>query len=421
METYWRLLRFASPIGRYALPYLLLTLFAVVFTTLNLALLAPLLSTLFAETSPEEHLSRPEHWYALMDQFAYYSARLKAEHGAYAALQFICIGLVLSVLLSNLFRYGSERIMENLRIHMLVRMRKAIYTHVLALPLPYLNTQRKGDILARLASDVQVVQYAVTGTLQVLFKEPFQLLAYLVVLFALSYKLTLFSLLVLPVAAFVIAQIVKKLKAQATAAQESYSRMISLIDETLSAIKIIRGHQAAERMEAAFERENQHFARLGRKMAKRQQLSSPVSEFLGVCMVALLVLYGGNLVIQENSELSAAEFITYIAVFSQLMRPAKAISSSFSTIHSGLAAGERVLQLLDTPTVTAEEEEVPFRLQRFEREIHFDQVYFAYGKPVLKGIQLRIRKGQTVALVGPSGGGKSTLMDLSTLYLSQIG
>ena len=217
--------------------------------------------------------------------------------------------------------------------------------------------------------------------------------------------------------AFLISKIVKRLKQQASQAQHRYGLMISYLDEALSGIKIIKAFNATEYIKEKFHNENINYSNLGRKMAYRQQLASPVSEFLGVTMVAIIVLYGGSLVITNQSELGAAEFIAYIAIFSQLMRPAKALTESFSTIHSGIAAGERVLELMDEkPAITDAPDGVVLRT--FKDAIRLENISFSYpGRPVLKSVNLVIPKGKTVALVGPSGGGKSTLMDLIPRFI----
>lgn len=416
MKTYFRLLSFAKPLGKFAIPYVLCTLLAVVFNTLNLALLAPLLMTLFESTGNVQPVE-PDSWRDVLGYLNYFAMRASAEYGAFGALRWVCVVILVSVLLANVFRYLSQRIMENLRIYTLLNLRKSVFNNVMNLHVGYFSNQRKGDIIARIASDVQVVQYSVTGTLQVLFKEPLQLLAYIFLLFATSFKLTLFAILVLPVSAFAIAQIVKRLKKQATQAHELFGLMISYLDEALSGIRIIKSFNATELVKQKFNEENKRFSELGRKMAKRQQMSSPVSEFLGVAMVTIIVLYGGSLILENRSELSAPDFIAYIALFSQVMRPAKAITESFSSIHSGIAAGERVLALIDEKPGIADKPGA-IEMTEFNEGIQLQNVSFSYpGRPVLQNINLTIPKGKTVALVGPSGGGKSTLMDLIPRFI----
>jgi subfamily B ATP-binding cassette protein MsbA len=417
-KTYFRLLSFAKPIEKFAIPYLFFTVLAVIFNTLNLAMLAPLLNTLFNTKEGEAvALVRPESWTDVFGYLNYYAQQANLEYGPLGALQLVCGVIVLSVLLANLFRYLSERVMENMRIHTLLNLRKRVFDNVMNLHVGYFSNQRKGDIISKVSSDVQVVQFSVTATLQVIFKEPLQLLAYIFMLFAISYKLTVFSLLVIPISAFFIAKIVKRLRTQASQAQHLYGVMISYLDEALSGIKIIKAFNATELIKDRFHQENVKYSQLGKKMAKRQQLSSPVSEFLGVAMVTGIVLYGGSLIINNQSELTPSDFIAYIALFSQVMRPAKALTNSFSTIHSGLAAGDRVLDLIDEKPEIKEDPNA-MNLTGFDEAIEIKDLSFSYpGRPVLKDINLTIPKGKMVALVGPSGGGKSTLMDLLPRFI----
>ncbi len=417
MKTYFRLLSFAKPIEKFAIPYVLCMILTVVFATLNLALLAPLLTTLFNSGSDAELVPKPESWMDPVGYLTYYSQQAVDTYGTLGALKIVCATIVTSVLLSNVFRYLSQRIMENLKIHTLLNLRRTVFNNVMDLHTGYFNNQRKGDIISKISADVQVVQFSVTATLQVIFKEPLQLLAYLFMLFAISAKLTLFSILVIPVSAFFISLIVKKLKRQATKSQQLYGQMISLLDEALSGIKIIKAFNATQFTKKKFDDENVRYSNLGRRMARRQQLSSPVSEFLGVVMVAIIVLYGGQLVLEGEAGLDAAKFVTYIGIFSQVMRPAKALTDSFSNIHSGIAAGERVLSLIDEEPAIRDHPEA-IEVKEFNEAITLENVSFAYPtRPVLKNINLRIPKGQTIALVGPSGGGKSTLMDLIPRFI----
>ncbi len=417
MKTYFRLLAYAKPIEKYAVPYILCMTVMVVFSTLNLALLAPLLHTLFNSEAGSEIAERPQDWYDILGYFNYYAQQANLQYGAYGALKRVCAAIIISVSISNLFRYLSQRVMENLRIHTLLNLRRAVFNNVMGLHLGYFNNQRKGDVISKIASDVQVVQFSVTGTLQVVFKEPLQIITYLVFLFMISPKLTLFSVLVIPGSAFFIALIVKRLKRQATEAQQRYANMISYLDEALSGIRIIKAFNAVDFVKNRFHNENKAFSRLSRRMVRRQQMGSPVSELLGVGMVAVILLYGGRLVLTDSSELAATEFITYIAIFSQIMRPAKALTDSFSTINSGLAAGERVLDLIDQRSEIIEKPDAK-RVASFDDRIVLRDVRFAYDtNEVLRGINLTVEKGQTVALVGPSGGGKSTIIDLIPRFI----
>lgn len=417
MKTYFRLLSFARPIEKYAIPYIIFTLLSIFFSALNLALLAPLLTTLFQQTPGGTDVAKPDNYFDLFRLFNYYANWAYVNYGILRTLQFVCAVIVTSVMLGNLFRYFSERTMQNLRINTLLNLRRTVFDKTMNLHLGFFNNERKGDIISKIASDVQVVQYSVTGTLQVIFKEPITLIAYLVMLFVISYKLTLVSMLIIPVSALIISRIVKSLKQQADASHVSYGNMISYLDEALNGMRIIKAFNAANFIKARFHGENVRYSKIQRSMARRQMLASPVSEFLGILMVSGIVLYGGSLVIAQDSELNAADFIAYIAIFSQVIRPAKAISESFSNIHSGISAGERVLALIDHPAQVQDHPDAK-PIEHFNEDVRFENVVFAYGeREILRNISLRVPKGKTVALVGPSGGGKSTLMDLIPRFM----
>ncbi len=414
MKTYFRLLYFAKPIEKFAIPYIIATLLSVFFNTFNFTLLSPLLETLFMK--PDENkpglMDKISGSFDFLGKFKHYIDASMISNGKVETLQIVCFVILISVLLSNLFRYLSQRFMEDLRVHTLLNLRKTVFNNVMDLHIGYFNNERKGDIISKVASDVQVVQFTVTNTLQVVFKEPLQLIFYVIVLLSISVKLTLFALLVIPISGFIISRIVKRLKAQATAAHESFAKMIGFLDESLSGIKIVKAFNSTVRTKEKFQKENEYYSNINRKMVRRQQLASPVSQSLGVLVVVIIVLYGGTLVINGSNEFSASAFITYIAVFSQVMQPVKAISDSFSAIHTGIAAGERVLDLIDTKPELIDKTDA-IELSTFEKALTFENVNFNYGeKQVLKDVTFSVEKGQTVALVGPSGGGKSTIMDL---------
>jgi subfamily B ATP-binding cassette protein MsbA len=411
MKTYFRLLSFAKPIEKFAIPYVITALFAIIFNTFLFTLLGPLLETLFVKDAPTT-LSKASSSLDFMAKFSQQINYWIDHYGKTETLKFVCVVIVVTVVLANLFRYLSQRYMEDLRVHTLLNLRRTVFNNVMNLHIGYFNNERKGDIISKVASDVQVVQFTVTNTLQVVFKEPVQLLFYIGVLISISLKLTLFSLLVIPISGFIISKIVKRLKQQAKESHESFAKMIGFLDESLSGIKIVKAFNATQRVKHKFDEENKFYSFLNRKMVRRQQLASPVSQTLGVLVVVFIVLYGGTMILTGQGDLTPSKFLVYIATFSQVMQPVKALTDSFSGIHSGIAAGERVLDLIDTKPELINKpnaETVP----GFEKALTLEQVSFYYGdKQILKNINIDIEKGKTVALVGPSGGGKSTLMDL---------
>lgn len=414
MKIYFRLLSFAKPIEKFAIPYVIATLFAIIFNTFLFTLLGPLMQALFLKdnyvkpvpVATEKSMIDPR------EIFQAYVDKISLQHGEVYALQIICIVIVITVFLANFFRYFSQRYMEDLRVHTLLNLRKTVFDNVMNLHVGYFNNERKGDIISKVASDVQVVQFTVTNTLQVIFKEPLQLIFFIAVLLSISVKLTLFSLLVIPISGFIISKIVKRLKEQATQSHESFAKMIGFLDESLGGIKIIKAFNAAERVKEKFGEENKFYSFLNRKMARRQQLASPVSQTLGVLVVVFILLYGGTMILTGQGDLKGGAFVVYLATFSQVMQPIKALTDSFSGIHSGIAAGERVLELIDTKPELVNKPNAKV-LNGFVSALTIEHVSFNYGeKQVLKSININIPKGKTVALVGPSGGGKSTLMDL---------
>jgi subfamily B ATP-binding cassette protein MsbA len=419
LKTYLRLLSYASSIRKYVFPYFSFSLLASLFGILNFTLLIPLLNVLFNQAStnqaalyrvlPEFTLS-PSYFSFLFNHYFY--GALEA-YGRLGALQYACAAIMISVVLANIFRYLSQRVLKTVEADMIASLRQAVFARAIRLDLSYFSEQRKGNLMSRLTTDVQEVENSIGRAFTATFKEIFTLIMFFVFLASMSGKLTLFSLIILPLSGGVIATITRRLRRAAGEVQQHLSGLISLLDETFGAMRVVKAFRAEKVMDARFQEGNDRYRNSLLRMVFRQELTSPVSESLGVLVVTGILLYGGSLVIAGDGELSASTFIAFIATFSQVMRPAKAIADAFSGIQRGVASADRIIEILDTDSAIKVEEPVQ-RLSAFQDKIRFEEVGFSYvkGRSVLKTVSFDIPKGKTIALVGASGGGKSTLADL---------
>jgi subfamily B ATP-binding cassette protein MsbA len=274
--------------------------------------------------------------------------------------------------------------------------------------------------MSKVMADVQEVEGTVVNSLKAVIKEPFMLIGYFIALFFISAKLTLITLIILPISGFIISYIAISLKKKARKSQETIGRISDILDETLSGMRIIKAFNAINFSKNRFEKEVKNYAEFNISMQKRQALAGPTSEFLGVFVVVAVLLIGGGMILAGNSELDAGRFITFIAIYSQLLVPAKQLSSAFSNVQRGLASAERIFGIIDLkPAIT--DKSTAKNLEEFKSELSFNDVSFAYGEEkVLKNININIQKGETIALVGPSGGGKSTLADLIPRFYDPV-
>jgi subfamily B ATP-binding cassette protein MsbA len=419
LKTYLRLLSYAVSIRKYVFPYFSFSLLASLFGILNFTLLIPLLNVLFNQASTNQAalyrimpaFSLTPSYFSFLFNHYFYGA-LEA-YGRLGALQYACAAIMISVVLANIFRYLSQRVLKTVEADMIASLRQAVFARAIRLDLSYFSEQRKGNLMSRLTTDVQEVENSIGRAFTATFKEIFTLIMFFVFLASMSVKLTLFSLIILPLSGGVIATITRRLRRAAGEVQQHLSGLISLLDETFGAMRVVKAFRAEKVMDARFQEGNDRYRNSLLKMVFRQELTSPVSESLGVLVVTGILLYGGSLVIAGDGELSASTFIAFIATFSQVMRPAKAIADAFSGIQRGVASADRIIEILDTESEIKVEEPVQ-HLSAFQDKIRFEEVGFSYvkGRSVLKSVSFDIPKGKTIALVGASGGGKSTLADL---------
>ncbi|SFT99355.1 ATP-binding cassette, subfamily B, MsbA [Algoriphagus locisalis] len=418
MKTYLRILSYAKPYGKFVPTYIIYAFLSIVFGLLNFTLLKPLFDVIFEQVDPEslaKYADKPEFSFSIeyfSHLFNYNFLQVAEEYGKMGTLFYVCIIIVLSVFLSNLFTYLSGVVLAKVRALVIKRMRMDIFEHVSGLHIGYFSNERKGDLMSKMTNDVQEVENTIVQSLRVVFREPATIILYFSVLFFMSVKLTLFTILIIPISGAIIGGITRRLKKKAVQSQQSLGRIVNILDETLGGMRVIKAFNAEGFMKKKFDGETDFYADVNVNMARKNELASPISQFLGVFVVAGILVYGGSMVLSGNSDLGASDFITYIIIFTQVLNPAKEISRAVSSIQRGIASAERVFTVVDTPSQVTSPAS-PAILTKFEQAVEVKNVSFAYeDQLVLKDINFTLERGKTIALVGPSGGGKSTLADL---------
>jgi subfamily B ATP-binding cassette protein MsbA len=406
-------MRYAKPYWVYAVINVIFNIIVILFSLVSFGALIPILQILFKMSKPVT--SAPPLAFnqdSIMQNINFYISDLIAKYSEITVLAYICMILVALYFLKNLFRYFAMYFIAVLRNGVVKDLRNAIYLKALILPLSYFNEQRKGDIIQRITGDVQEVEWSILQMIEIIFRQPVTLLAYLIFLFILSPQLTVFVLIVLPISGFLIGRIGRSLRRTSDKVQTKMGSLVSLIEETISGLRIIKAFNAIEFSYNNFAKTNAEYAKVATRMIRKRDLASPLSEFLGIMVTAIILWYGGRLILSDDHSLDATLFLVYLGVFSQLLPPAKDISQAAAYIQKGASSLERIDHILEAEEVIVEKAN-PIHISDLEHSIEYRNVAFSYNtEPVLKNINLVIPKGRTVALVGPSGGGKSTMVDL---------
>jgi subfamily B ATP-binding cassette protein MsbA len=392
--------------------YILFSLLSVVFSLFSLAMLAPFLQLLFSKeklmtAAPVFRFSAS----GMLDYFKYYLSTLMLEHNEIYALGAICVVIIISIFLKNCFYYLAYRVLGPMRNRIMQQLRADLYAKILELPIGYFTEQRKGDITSRMSNDVNEIEWSIISTLEGLIKEPLTIIIILSGLIFLSPQLSLFLLILLPITGFIIGRVSRSLRKQSTQSQEEMGTLMSILDETLGGLRVIKAFNAEKLQRGKFFTSNETLTHLRNKMIFRKDLASPLSEFMGVLVLCCVLYFGGRLVL-EGGSIQPDTFITYIVFFTQIINPAKSLSTAFYNAQRGSSAIKRIEEIIKAPNKV---DEIPNAkdLARFSESIEFRNVTFSYDDVlVLDNINLKIQKGKTIALVGSSGAGKSTLADL---------
>ncbi|MCL2593059.1 MAG: ABC transporter ATP-binding protein/permease [Defluviitaleaceae bacterium] len=418
MKTLFRLLSFAPPLVPIAIQYFILVMLGVLFSVLNFSLLIPVLDILFTDTTAttEPITALPEFSMSLAyfkDCFYFYFYKLQASHGAMGALRFTCVVIVVSVILANIFKYAAQRTIVRVNSFVIRNLRSTMFDKLIHLNVGFFYKTKKSHLLSLVSNDISEIQNMVSASLQIMLRDPLYIIVYAAVLFYLSPQLTLFSLLVLPVAVLIISLLVRVLKRNAHQAQGLLSNLLGLMDEATNGIRVIKIFNAETYINKNFNEQNNAHRRVFKRIWNRSNVTAPLSEVLGIIAVVFIVLYGGNLILSDAvGALSGSEFVAFVILFSQILVPTKSLARAVTDFQRGIVSAERVFTILDTDTEIKEKDHAVV-LPPFQDSIQLENVSFAYNVDwIIKDVSLTIRKGQTVALVGQSGAGKTTLANL---------
>lgn len=413
MTLFKRILAYSRPYLKQLIAANIFTLLVVVFSLLSVMMLFPFIDLLFSEAPKVASGKEITSIFDIKDIITVYFAKLVANYDKLDVLKYMCLGILITFFLKNLFTYLQTFYMATVEQGILKDLRFDLYTHYLDLPLSFYTDERKGNLISRIINDVQIVKDSLIAVINSLFRDPPSIIIYSVVLFMFNWKLTLIIFLLAPVTAFILSKVGNSLKRSSTKSQEKISDITSTLDETLGAIRVVKAFGMEDYEKNKFDKENNDYFNLLVKLARKRALGSPISEFIGVITIVIILYFFGTDIINGESDMTPGAFIFYLAIFFQMMPSLKLFGQMFNSYKEGTAAAERVFKLLDTPaTITNKPDAIV--VTEFKDSIEFKDASFKYEKSdyILKNIDLKINKGKIIAIVGPSGAGKSTLVDL---------
>jgi len=418
MKNVRLLLKYFSPYRWSAVRNILYNILSALFALLSYTLAIPFLKILFDRV---DTVANPGEFQLTTSYLAAFSKYILSDiiikYGQAGALLLVVVIVIVASLFKNGFIFLANNSMAFIRASTVRDLRRKLYHKVLKLPLSFFSDSHKGDVMTRISNDVQEIEVSVMASLTMLFRDPMYIMIFVAYLFISSYELTLFALALLPVSGWLIGRASRTLRSSSLLGQQHLGSLLSVVEETLTGLRIVKGFNAEEKMKAQFAESNERYAKVFKRVIRKAYLASPISEFLATIVVMLLMYVGGNIALQGTGNMTPDKLIAFLIIFSQIIQPAKNITTAYFSIQKGMASIDRIDQILDAEEKIFEKDNaIPVAL--FNSSIEFKGVWFSYeNEPVLKDINLKIMKGQTLAIIGKSGSGKSTLADLLPRFM----